>query len=69
MASTIKMLVAMGMDKDDKDIAREEDDALSSGDVSSAFLQADGYGAADMSRIVGYKAHRTRVLSCDCFSY
>ena len=58
LASTIKMLVAMGMDKNDKDITEEDDDVLSGGDIETAFLKADGYGPDDMPRIVGYKAHK-----------
>ena len=58
MAATIKMLVAMGIDEQDMDIVVVDDDVVSSGDIRSAFLQADDYGMGEVYRIVGYKAHK-----------
>ena len=58
MASTIKMLIAMGTDPQDMYILNEDDDVLSIGDVTTAFLLADDFGPDEIFRVVGYKAHK-----------
>jgi hypothetical protein len=58
MASTIKMLVAMGIDTEDMYIETEDDDVISIGDISQAFLVADGYGSEDQERYVKYQAYK-----------
>ena len=58
MASTVKMLVAMGTDPEDKNILKEEDDVLSAGDITTAFLKTDGYGPNEVPRWVVYKAYK-----------
>ena len=58
MASSIKMLVAMGVDPQDIDIVSLDDDVISAGDISTAFLLADDYDPGDMPRYVGYKPYK-----------
>ena len=58
LASSIKMLVAMGVDPKDVDIVTVDDDIISAGDISTAFLMANEYGPDEMPRYVGYKAYK-----------
>ena len=58
MASTVKMLIAMGIDETDISIVDENDDAISIGDISQAFLMAEGYGPDDHVRYVKYQAYK-----------
>ena len=65
MGSTVKMLIAMGIDPTDVDIVNEADDVLSTGDVTTAFLMCDDYDPADDMRFVGYvpyKGARMRIF-------
>ena len=54
----MKMLVAMGTDPEDKNINKEEDDVLSAGDITTAFLKTEDYGPNEVPRWVVYKAYK-----------
>ena len=41
MPSTVKSLIAMGTDDNDEHIQCEEDDVISGGDITGAFLVVD----------------------------
>ena len=58
MASTVKTLIAMGTDELDPDIQTAEDDVLSAGDISGAFLVGDGFGPDERHRWVAYKPYK-----------
>ena len=58
MASTIKMLVAMGTDEQDVYIKTPYDDAISIGDISQAFLVANDYAPGEQARFVKYQAYK-----------
>ena len=57
MASTIKMMVAMGTDTEDPWIHTLDDDVISIGDISCAFLEAKDYGPEEQPRHVKYQAY------------
>ena len=57
MASSIKMLISMGVDPDDKDIVIMDDDVVSAGDIETAFLVCDEYGPDEIPRWIGYKPY------------
>ena len=57
MASSIKMLISMGVDSDDTDIVDLDDDVISAGDVETTFLVCDEYGPGEIPRWIGYKPY------------
>ena len=57
MASSIKMLISMGVDSDDTEIVDIEDAVMSAGDIETAFLVCDEYGPSEIPRWVGYKPY------------
>ena len=58
MPSIVKTIIAMGTDETDPDIKSEQDDVTSVGDITGAFLLADGFGIHEMLRWVGYRPYK-----------
>ena len=58
MPSSVKTLLAMGTDESDPDITCEEEDVVSIGDISTAFLLAKDFSKEDAERYVSLKAHK-----------
>ena len=58
MLSTVRTLLAMGTDRSDPDIACEDDDVVSIGDIRTAFLLAKAFGLEEAARYVALKAHK-----------
>ena len=59
LASTIKMLVAMGFDVEvDSEADPDDEDVITIGDISTAFLFGKEYSPDDKPRYVAYKAHK-----------
>ena len=61
LPSTVRTLLAMGTDISDPDIDCEEDDVVSVGDISTAFLLARGFGPGEAAKYVALKAHKKAV--------
>ena len=59
MTSTVRQLVAMGVAPTMQGMTDIEDDVISVGDISTAFLLGDEYKEGEVDRYVSYKAYPT----------
>ena len=69
MTSSIKMLVAMGIDPDDPAVVEPDDDVTSTGDVSTARLHSSYRTSMEQMKYQGmWVTNPTRRQSCKSFS-
>ena len=59
MTSTVRQLVAMGVTPTSDGMIHIDDDVISVGDISTAFLLGDEYKEGEVDRYVSYKAYPT----------
>ena len=59
MTSTVRQLVAMGVAPTSSGMTDIDDDVISVGDISTAFLLGDEYKEGEVDRYVSYKAYPT----------